>query len=149
MEEDLLCARREAQRRGGSRRYRGIGLSAYTEFTGMGSAAFRRRGMVHVPGYDAATVRLEPTGEARAFVSAASQGQGHATTLTQILADELGLPMTAVSVIEGDTERCPYGSGSFASRSMVAAGGALILAARRVRDRLLAIAAPPLASTGT
>ena len=49
--------------------------------------------------------------------------------------------MSSVTVVQGDTERCPYGSGSFASRSMVVTGGALILAARRVREKALAIAA--------
>ena len=122
-------------------RHRGIGLCAYTEFTGMGSGTFRRRGMVQVSGHDAGTVRVEPTGEVRAFVSAASQGQGHATTLAQIVADELGVVLEAVTVIEGDTERCPYGSGSFASRSVVVSGGALVLAARRVRHKIARIAA--------
>jgi aerobic carbon-monoxide dehydrogenase large subunit len=121
--------------------YRGIGVAAYTEFTGMGSGTFRRRGMKQVSGHDAATVRVEPTGEVRGFVSAASQGQGHATTLAQVLADELGVPLEAVSIVEGDTERCPHGSGSFASRSMVVSGGALVLAARRVREKIGAIAA--------
>jgi carbon-monoxide dehydrogenase large subunit len=92
-------------------------------------------------GHDAATVRVEPTGEARAFVSAASQGQGHTTTFAQILADELGMRIEEVSVVQSDTERCPYGSGSFASRSMVASGGALILAARKVREKIMRIAA--------
>jgi aerobic carbon-monoxide dehydrogenase large subunit len=122
-------------------KYRGIGVAAYTEFTGMGSGTFRRRGMRQVAGHDAATVRVEPTGEVRGFVSAASQGQGHATTLAQVLADELGVDLDAVSIVEGDTERCPYGSGSFASRSMVVSGGALILAARRVREKVTTIAA--------
>jgi len=121
--------------------YRGVGIAAYTEFTGMGSGTFRRRGMKQVSGHDAATVRVEPTGEVRGFVSAASQGQGHATTLAQVLADELGVPLEAVSIVEGDTERCPHGSGSFASRSMVVSGGALVLAARRVREKIGAIAA--------
>jgi carbon-monoxide dehydrogenase large subunit len=129
----------QATRTGPTRR--GIGIASYTEFTGMGAAAFRRRGMVHVPGYDAATVRVEPSGEARAFVSTVSQGQGHRTALAQVLADELGLRMEEVSIVAGDTERCPPGSGAFASRSMVAAGGALVLAARRVREKVLAIAA--------
>src|SRR5581483_8461984 len=120
---------------------RGIGLASYTEFTGMGSAAFRRRGTVHVPGHDAATVRVEPTGEARAFVSAAAQGQGHRTSLGQVLAAELGFALGGVAIVAGDTERCPYGSGAFASRTMVAVGGALVLAARAVRDKLLRIAA--------
>jgi aerobic carbon-monoxide dehydrogenase large subunit len=137
---DYTRLRTEPRRRPDGR-YRGIGLCAYTEFTGMGAGTFRRRGMVQVSGHDAATVRVEPTGEVRAFVSAASQGQGHATTFAQVLADELGIDLEAVSVVEGDTERCPYGSGSFASRSMVVSGGALILAARRVRDKVARIAA--------
>jgi carbon-monoxide dehydrogenase large subunit len=131
---------RAAPRRTPSGKYRGVGVCAYTEFTGMGSGTFRRRGMMQVAGHDAATVRVEPSGEVRGFVSAASQGQGHATTLAQILADELGVDLAAVTIVEGDTERCPYGSGSFASRSMVVSGGALILAARRVREKLGTIA---------
>ncbi len=132
---------RQAQQEARNGKYRGVGLGVYTEFTGMGSGAFRRRGMVGLPGHDAATVRVEPSGEARAFVSAASQGQGHTTTLAQILADGLGLPIGSVSIVQSDTERCPHGSGSFASRSMVASGGALILAARTVREKILTIAA--------
>lgn len=131
---------RAEPRRTASGKYRGVGVSAYTEFTGMGSGTFRRRGMMQVSGYDAATVRVELTGEVRGFVSAASQGQGHATTLAQVLADELGVDLAAVTIVEGDTERCPYGSGSFASRSMVVSGGALILAARRVREKIAKIA---------
>jgi carbon-monoxide dehydrogenase large subunit len=131
---------RAEPRRSAAGKYRGIGIAAYTEFTGMGSGTFRRRGMTQVSGYDAATVRVEPTGEARGFVSAASQGQGHATTFAQVLADELGVDLDAVTIVEGDTERCPYGSGSFASRSMVVSGGALILAARRVREKIAKIA---------
>jgi aerobic carbon-monoxide dehydrogenase large subunit len=137
---DYTRLRAEGRQRA-SGKYRGIGLCAYTEFTGMGAGTFRRRGMTQVSGYDAATVRVEPTGEVRGFLSAASQGQGHATTFAQILADELGVELEAVTIVLGDTERCPAGSGSFASRSMVVAGGALILAARRVRDKITAIGA--------
>jgi carbon-monoxide dehydrogenase large subunit len=132
---------RAEPRRTASGRYRGVGVASYTEFTGMGSGTFRRRGMKQVAGHDAATVRIEPSGEVRGFVSAASQGQGHATTLAQVLADELGVALESVTIVEGDTERCPHGSGSFASRSMVVSGGALILAARRVREKVSAIAA--------
>ena len=132
---------RAAPRRTERGTYRGIGVASYTEFTGMGSGTFRRRGMKQVSGHDAATVRVEPTGEVRGFVSAASQGQGHATTFAQVLADELGVPLERVRIVQGDTERCPYGSGSFASRSMVVSGGALVLAARRVRDKVATLAA--------
>jgi carbon-monoxide dehydrogenase large subunit len=130
-----------ARRRPGRPVRRGVGLASYTEFTGMGAATFRRRGMVHVPGHDSATVRVEPSGEARAFVSTAAQGQGHLTALAQLLADELGWALREVEIVEGDTERCPYGSGAFASRSIVAAGGALALAARAVREKVLRLAA--------
>jgi carbon-monoxide dehydrogenase large subunit len=132
--------RRAEPRRTPAGKYRGIGLAAYTEFTGMGAGTFRRRGMTMVSGHDAATVRVEPTGEVRAFLSAVSQGQGHATVFAQILADELGVDMGAVTIVQGDTERCPHGSGSFASRSIVVSGGALVLAARRVREKIAKIA---------
>jgi aerobic carbon-monoxide dehydrogenase large subunit len=140
LEASDYASLRAQPRRTPAGKYRGIGLAAYTEFTGMGSGTFRRRGMRQVSGHDAATVRVEPTGEVRAFVSAASQGQGHVTTLAQVLADELGADLAAVTIVEGDTERCPYGSGSFASRSMVVSGGALVLAARRVREKIATIA---------
>jgi aerobic carbon-monoxide dehydrogenase large subunit len=132
--------RNEAGRRGNGK-LRGIGVAAYTEFTGMGAGTFRRRGMTQVSGHDAATVRVEPSGEVRGFVSAVSQGQGHSTVFAQILADELGVELGAVTIVQGDTERCPHGSGSFASRSIVVSGGALALAARRVRDKITKIAA--------
>lgn len=123
------------------RRYRGIGICVYIEPTATGSATFRRRGIVAVPGFDAARVRIEPSGDVRAYVSATSQGQGHLTTLAQIVADELHLPLERVAIVEGDTDACPYGSGTFASRSTVVSGGALILAARKLRDKVLDIAA--------
>jgi carbon-monoxide dehydrogenase large subunit len=58
----------------------------------------------------------------------------------QILADELGVDLRAVTIVQGDTERCPHGSGSFASRSIVVSGGALVIAARRVREKIVKIA---------
>jgi carbon-monoxide dehydrogenase large subunit len=134
------AARRREPRRTPEGKYRGIGLAAYTEFTGMGAGTFRRRGMTMVSGHDAATVRVEPTGEVRGFLSAVSQGQGHATVFAQILADELGVDIGAVTIVQGDAERCPHGSGSFASRSIVVSGGALVLAARRVREKITTIA---------
>jgi carbon-monoxide dehydrogenase large subunit len=67
--------RRAEPRRTATGKYRGIGAIAYTEFTGMGAGTFRRRGMTMVSGHDAATVRVEPTGEVRGFVSAVSQAR--------------------------------------------------------------------------
>ncbi len=131
------------KRRGplGDGRYRGIGIACYNEFTGMGCGTFRRRGMVQVPGYDAATIKVEPSGQVRAFCSAASQGQGHATTLAQILADELGVDLADATIMPTDTDSSPYGSGTFGSRTIVVNGGAIILAARKLRDKVLRLAA--------
>src|SRR5262249_60531294 len=79
--------RRSESRHAPAGKYLGVGVASYTEFTGMGSGTFRRRGMRPGAGHDAATVRVEPTGEVRGFVSAAAQGQGHATTFRQGLGD--------------------------------------------------------------
>lgn len=133
--------RRGQQAGRGDGRYRGIGIGVYNEFTGMGCGTFRRRGMIQVPGYDAATVKVEPSGQVRAYCSAASQGQGHATTLAQILADELGVPLADTTIMPTDTDSSPYGSGTFASRTIVVNGGALILAARKVKEKILRLAA--------
>jgi carbon-monoxide dehydrogenase large subunit len=128
----------------GDGRYRGVGIGCYNEFTGMGCGTFRRRGMIQVPGYDAATIKVDPTGQVRAYCSAASQGQGHATTLAQILADELGVSLADTTVMPTDTDSCPYGSGTFASRTIVVNGGAMILAARKLREKVLRVAAHKL-----
>ncbi len=135
--EDL----RRAVRAQDGPRYRGVGVCVYMEPTATGSSTFSRRGVVAVPGFDAAKVQVDPSGGVRAYVSAASQGQGHRTALAQILADELNVPLERIVIVEGDTDACPYGSGTFASRSMVVSGGALILAARKIREKALNVAA--------
>jgi carbon-monoxide dehydrogenase large subunit len=118
----------------------GVGISCYTEYTGMGARTYRQRGMADVPGPEAATVRMEPDGSVRCHLSFSSQGQGHATTAAQIVADELGVPLERVSVLQPDTEVSPPGSGTFASRGGVAQGGAVRRAAATLRERLLLIA---------
>src|SRR5262249_58548102 len=70
----------------------------------------------------------------------ASHGQGLETTLAQIVADEVGVPIEDVRVVHGDTDASPYGTGTYASRSLVLAGGAAILAGRSVREKMLVIA---------
>jgi carbon-monoxide dehydrogenase large subunit len=118
----------------------GVGLACYTEYTGIGAETFRGRGMTNIPGPEAATVRMEPDGSVRCFVSFPSQGQGHATTMAQIVADRLGVPLDRVSVLQPDTQVSPPGSGTFASRGGVAQGGTVDAAARTLRDKILVIA---------
>ncbi|MBI2162030.1 MAG: xanthine dehydrogenase family protein [Candidatus Rokubacteria bacterium] len=108
--------------------WRGAGISAYVEGTGIGP-------------YEGATVRLDPTGHAVVATGACSQGQGHETVFAQIAADALGLPLERVTVVGGDTGAIPFGIGTFASRSLVLAGNAIAEAGRRVRERVVAAAA--------
>ncbi|HET7876507.1 MAG TPA: xanthine dehydrogenase family protein molybdopterin-binding subunit [Methylomirabilota bacterium] len=135
--ERLTREREEARRRG---RLLGIGIACYTEHTGVGSETYRRRGMVHVPGPEAATVKMDRDGGVRCFVSFPSQGQGHATTVAQLVAEQLGVPIERVAVRQPDTDSAPPGTGTFASRGAVVQGGTVERAAAAVRAKILALA---------
>ncbi|MFQ5521019.1 MAG: xanthine dehydrogenase family protein molybdopterin-binding subunit, partial [Candidatus Methylomirabilia bacterium] len=138
---DYQALRRQVEELRDVGRWAGIGLACFAEYTAVGSSTYRRRGMREVPGYDAATIRVSPSGHAQVFVSSVSQGQGHATTLSQLAADALGVALEAVTVVDGDTDRCPFGSGTFASRGAAGTGEAVLLAAHSVRDKAVRIAA--------
>ncbi len=138
---DYEALRREQARARQAGRLLGIGLACYTEYTGMGSGVFRRRGMADVPGIEAATVRMEPDGTVRCLVSFPSQGQGHATALAQVVADRLGVPLDQVRVQTVDTLGAPPGSGTFGSRGAIVITGGAGGAAERVRDKLVRVAA--------
>jgi len=139
VEYDKLRREQEAARAEG--RLVGIGIACYTEYTGMGSAGFRRRGAVEVPGIEAATVTVDADATVRCAVSFPTQGQGHATTIAQIVADRLGLALEDVRLQRVDTAESPRGSGTFASRGTVAMLGTAAVAADRVGDKLRALAA--------
>jgi carbon-monoxide dehydrogenase large subunit len=133
----LKRERDEARVRG---RLLGVGISCYTEYTGIGSATYRQRGMVEVPGPEAARVSVEADGTLRCLLSFSSQGQGHATTAAQVVADELGVPLEQVKVVQPDTADTPEGSGTFASRGAIALAGSAGLAAVTLRKKVLDLA---------
>jgi aerobic carbon-monoxide dehydrogenase large subunit len=118
----------------------GIGVACYTEYTGMGSDVFRRRGMEDVSGVEAATVTMDPDGSVRCATSFPSQGQGHMTTIAQVVADRLGVALERVRVLPTDTSVGPLGSGTFGSRGAVSIGGGVAVAADRIRARLAGLA---------
>ncbi len=76
---------------------------------------------------------MDPSGRVEARIGASPHGQGLDTTLAQLIADEVGVAPHQVRIIHGDTDRTPYGWGTFASRSLVISGGATMLAARKIR----------------
>ena len=137
---DYAGRKRERDVERGRGRLLGIGIACYTEYTGMGSETYRRRGQTDVPGHEGARVEMAEDGSVTCHVSFPSQGQGHATTTAQLVADELGVPLEVVTVRQPDTDVSPDGSGTFASRGAVAQSGAAAVAAATVRQKLLAIA---------
>jgi carbon-monoxide dehydrogenase large subunit len=122
------------------RRYRGVGFSVFSERTGYGTPAFAARGMAVTPGYEQSEITMDPSGFVEVRIGASPHGQGLETSLSQLIADELGIEPNRIRVRHGDTDATPYGWGTFASRSMVISGGACKLAAEKLRSKLAAIA---------
>ncbi len=118
----------------------GIGVSVFCERTGYGTPAFAARGMSITPGFERVHISMDSTAGVVARIGASPHGQGLVTTLAQLVADELGVRPDEVRVVHGDTDATPFGWGTFASRSMVICGGATVLAARRLRERLASVA---------
>jgi aerobic carbon-monoxide dehydrogenase large subunit len=117
----------------------GIGISTFTEVTGAGPS--KHFDILGIKMFDGAEIRIHPSGSGIIRTGTKSQGQGHETTWAQIVAEELGLDPQNFLVEEGDTDTAPYGLGTYASRSTPVAGGALALAARKIREKARKIAA--------
>ena len=130
---------RQAQARAQGR-YLGLGFATFSERTGYGTPAFAARGMDVTPGWETVEITMDPSGFIEARIGASPHGQGLRTTLSQIIADELGTSPDRIKIVHGDTDRTPYGWGTFASRSLVIAGGATLMAARKVRAKLAIMA---------
>jgi aerobic carbon-monoxide dehydrogenase large subunit len=120
--------RAEQQRLRQQGRYRGIGVTTFTEICGFGP-------------FDSATVRVEPTGKVTVATGISPHGQGQETTFAQIVADELGVSMDDVVVVHGDTARTPAGIGTMGSRGLVVGGSALVGGINKVKDKAIKIAA--------
>lgn len=119
----------------------GIGFGCYTEQTAHGAEEWHRRGSPFVYGFESARVRIDPAGGVLIGTGIQSHGQGLETSLAQIAGDVLGVSYDRVRVVHGDTDLCPYGMGTVASRSLVMAGGAVDGACRRLADKIRQIAA--------
>jgi carbon-monoxide dehydrogenase large subunit len=122
----------------------GLGIASYVEWTGTNSETYRSRGQSNVRGYDSGRVAINEDGTVSVWTSCPAIGQGVATTFSQIVAEHLGVPFELVRTELVDTAKSPVGSGSFASRSAISAGGALISVATQLRERIVAAAAERL-----
>jgi len=117
--------------------YRGIGVAFVMEPTS--SSRIHATG-----GYASCRLRIDPSGAATVFSSMSEQGQGHETTLAQIIASQIGIPFDKITVIHGDTLPTPYGFGTGSSRSSVVLMPSAWVAGKLMRDKILGIAARQL-----
>jgi len=137
---DVPGFRKRQQEARAKGRHLGIGFATFSERTGYGSPAFAARGMAITPGWETVIVSVDPSGFVEARIGSSPHGQGLRTTLAQIIADEIGVTPDMIKVVHGDTDRAPYGWGTFASRSLVISGGATLIASQKVRAKLIKIA---------
>ena len=124
-----------AKRRDTSRerdKLRGIGLSVYTELAGVGPTPPAVQGGSQVPFYEVTNVRVNPDASVTVLTGAHSHGQGHETSFAQVVAEKLNVSIENVEVVHGDTGKIPFGVGTFGSRSISLAGGALSIGLDKV-----------------
>jgi aerobic carbon-monoxide dehydrogenase large subunit len=125
---DFRVRQEEARKEG---RYLGLGISSCIEDTGLGP-------------FEGAMVKVQPNGHVLLTTGAASQGQGHRTVFAQIAADALSIPIEHITVVAADTAAFPHGIGTIGSRIAVTGGSSVHLAAMRVREKAITIAAEML-----
>jgi carbon-monoxide dehydrogenase large subunit len=138
---DLAAIRKRQAEREPDGRAIGVGFAFYTEQSGHGQVEWVKRKSRVVPGYESATTRMLPDGSVILHVGVQNHGQGHETTLAQIAAHELKIDPAQISVRYGDTATSPFGFGTFASRSIVFAGGAVARSCRALVEKMQRIGA--------
>jgi carbon-monoxide dehydrogenase large subunit len=121
--------RAEAKRRG---KLRGIGISTYLEACGIAPSAVVGSLGARAGLYEVANIRVHPTGSVTVFTGTHSHGQGHETTLAQLVCDQLGVPLSQVDVVHGDTAKIPFGMGTYGSRSLAVGGSAMVKAMDKI-----------------
>ncbi len=133
------CRERDALRAAG--RYRGIGVAAYVHMCGMAPSRRLALSGFDRGGWESARVAVDSSGRVTVYSGSMSQGHGHATSLAQIAADVLQVPLDSIDVVQGDTREVQAGHGTFNSRSMAVGGSALHAASTRIVAKAKKIAA--------
>ncbi|MBR2574898.1 MAG: xanthine dehydrogenase family protein molybdopterin-binding subunit [Loktanella sp.] len=139
IDREGFAARRKASEARGM--LRGLGLNAYIEACGIAPS-----NLVGVLGsrvglYDAATVRVNATGNLSVMVGAHSHGQGHETVFPQIVGEMLGIDPQSIDIVHGDTSKIPFGMGTYGSRSLAVCGSAMVRATEKIIAKAKKIAA--------
>ncbi len=121
--------RQEAARRG---KLRGIGIATYIEACGIAPSAVVGSLGARAGLFESAAVRVHPTGSVSVLTGSHSHGQGHETTFSQLVSDQLGIPIESIEIVHGDTAKIPYGMGTYGSRSLAVGGTAIVKAMDKV-----------------
>jgi carbon-monoxide dehydrogenase large subunit len=137
---DLPAVRLRQARATGVHRI-GVGLSVFCEQAAHGTSVYAGWGIPMVPGFEQAVARMTPDGGLELRVGIQSHGQGLETTLAQVAHEILGVPLPSIRVVHGDTAMTPYSTGTWGSRCMVMAGGAVATACTELAERIAAIGA--------
>src|SRR4051794_14985601 len=119
----------------------GVGVSIYCEQAAHGTSVYYGWGIPMVPGYEQATARVTPDGGLELRVGVHSHGQGLETTLAQVAHEILGVDVAKIKVVHGDTAMTPYSTGTWGSRCMVMAGGAVSTACKELAKRAAKVGA--------
>src|SRR5258706_4891526 len=119
----------------------GVGLAMYAEQAGHGTSVYASWGVPFVPGYEQCNARLTPDGGLEIRIGAHSHGQGLETTLSQVAHSLLGVRHDRIKVLHGDTAKTPYSTGTWGSRCMIMAGGAVAEACDQLAGRVILIGA--------
>jgi carbon-monoxide dehydrogenase large subunit len=120
---------------------RGIGVSVYMEACGVAPSAFVGKLGARAGMYEVGVVRVHPTGSVTVLTGTHTHGQGHETTFAQLITEYLGVAIENVDIVHGDSDRIPFGLGTFGSRSIAVGGGAIFLALGKIIDKGKKIAA--------
>ena len=134
-----FAARKAAAKARG--KLRGIGFASYIEACGIAPSSLVGSLGARAGLFEAATVRVNPTGSVTVLTGSHSHGQGHETTFAQVVADKLGLPAESIEIVHGDTAKVPFGLGTYGSRSIAVGGTAIVNALDKVIDKGRKIAA--------
>jgi aerobic carbon-monoxide dehydrogenase large subunit len=132
----------QADRRNeGSTTHLGVGLSSYVEMCGLAPSRVLSSLNYSAGGWEAATVRMMPTGKVEVVTGTTPHGQGHETSWSMIVADRLGIDPEHIDVLHSDTAISPHGMDTYGSRSLAVGGTAVFMACEKVIDKARAIAA--------
>ena len=111
---------------------RGIGLASYIEACGIAPSNVVGSLGARAGLYEAATIRVNPTGSVSVLTGSHSHGQGHETTFAQVVSELLGIEIDNVDVVHGDTDKIPFGMGTYGSRSIAVGGTAIVKAIDKI-----------------